>query len=123
MTKKTWAWTFVGIWDVLFILSFIVPPRFEPTGDGFVQGLNRIAIFFQFQLAAGIVGFLAWRFGRAFDQPSWQRWISRGPLLVALAGLSLMVALLVWSNLGGRTLPMETDTPATTTAPADADNS
>ncbi len=121
MTRKTWAWIFVGLWAVLFILAFWVPPRVEPTGDSFVRGMNRVGIFFGFQVAAGVVGFLAWRLGRVFDKPSWQRWLTRAPLLIALAGVSLMAVMIVWANLGGRNLPTDyvpdPDRPAT--APAD----
>lgn len=44
----------LAVWAALWMASFLVPALQEPTGDSFTKGLNRVATFFGFQIAAGL---------------------------------------------------------------------
>lgn len=46
------------VWVGLALLSLLIPVFIEPTGDGFVRGLNQMVPFFSFQAAAFLLSIL-----------------------------------------------------------------
>ena len=90
MTDRHWLLFLVVLWAGLYGASFIVAHLTEPTGDGFVRGVNRLGVFLQFQGAASILALVLWRMARGLSR-GWHRWLARVPLLLAL-GLLLLIA-------------------------------
>ncbi|UXX84177.1 hypothetical protein [Roseovarius pelagicus] len=100
MQRITWVWILFALWAGLYAASFIVAHHTAPTGDSFLRGMNRLMVFFQFQIAAGIVAIVLWGMGRVFNKGTWRRWLSRIPVLLAVGLVLLIVGLIVYANLG-----------------------
>ncbi|MFB9148896.1 hypothetical protein [Roseovarius ramblicola] len=87
-----------GTWAALYAASFLVPYFTAPTDFGFTRGMNRVELFFKYQLAAAAVSVVVWWMGNALI-PRWQRWLSRMPALLAIGLLLLVVGVIVVSNM------------------------
>ena len=87
-----------GLWAALYAASILVAWHTAPAGDGFTRGLNRVMLFFQYQIGAAAVALVVWWLGRALGQ-RWQRWLSRMPLILALALFLLAVGVIVVTNV------------------------
>jgi len=97
------------VWAGLYLASFIHPWTYPATGDGFTRGLNRVAAFFGWQMAAGMVAFAIWLWGRKIFEGVWL-WMIRAPILLALALICFILVLILWANVfkpapGGYTPP------------------
>ena len=73
-----------ALWAALYAGSFLVATHTTPDGDGFTRGMNRITVFLQFQLGAGVSAAIAWWAGRLLPR-GWQRWLSRLPAMMTVA--------------------------------------
>ncbi len=104
-------------WLVLVALSVLVPMNTAPTDMGFTRGLNRVSIFFQFQIAAAVLALLIWAVSRGAQRRA-LRWLGRVPGLFALLLIAGILALFLWANFAkpGQT-PPPPDRPVT--APVD----
>lgn len=98
MQQRPWVWIGLAIWAVLYAASIVVPWNTAPTGDSFLRGSNRLILFFQFQIAAGVVGMAVWVFGKQFDRGTWRRWLSRTPALLAVGLVLFIVGIIVVAN-------------------------
>jgi len=87
-----------GVWSALYAASFLVPYHTAPSGDGFARGLNRLTLFFQYQIAAGTVAVAVWWIGSKLAV-RWQRWLARMPALLALVLLLLVAGVVVVANM------------------------
>jgi hypothetical protein len=122
MTRNRLVILTLGIWTALFALSFVLLFTLEPTGDGFVRGLNRVAAFLIWQGVAFIAAVIALLAGRGIssDTPG-ARWFSRIPVIVQslmlLALIGLILAVRVTKPAAEPGIP-----PGPATAPAPALN-
>ena len=87
------------LWTVLWGLSFYVFVTSEPTGDGFVRGLNRMTAFLGLQSAAALPAFAAWWLGRQWPKGSGVRMVARVPLQLALGLAAVIGGLILWALL------------------------
>ena len=105
-------------WVILFALSFILPRTVEATGDGFTRGLNRLSIFFGWQIAAFVVAILtallSWRRSKPQHRFKWAGYIPAGTHL----GLFLFVVGFVMIGRFNKPPASEAPPPKATTAPA-----
>ena len=99
MTRNRMFWVLLALWAVLYAASFIVARATAPTGDSFLRGINRLEVFAQYQAGAAIAAFVVWRLGLQFAAGSGRRWLSRVPLLMALALVLFVVGLIAWAWL------------------------
>lgn len=98
MTRLHGTLVLSGIWAALYAASFLVP-YFTPSTDfGFTRGMNRVELFFKYQLAAGAVSVVLWWMGNALTV-RWQRWLSRMPALLAIGLFLLVVGAIVVANM------------------------
>lgn len=98
MKRLHWIVLLGGIWAALYAASFLVPYHTAPTDFGLTRGLNRVELFFQYQIAAGVVAVVAWWAGRKLTV-RWQRWLSRMPVLLAIGLFLLTVGVIVVANM------------------------
>lgn len=87
------------LWAATYLASFIVPALSEATGDGFTRGLNRVTIFFGWQIAAGMMALIVWMLGRSEEVSTSMRWLSRLPGFLAAALLIFIVGVILWAAL------------------------
>lgn len=87
----------IGLWFVLVLLSIISFRVTEATGDGFLRGLNQIAIFLFLQAVAGLVALGIWQLGKGLPEGTPLRQISRVPLWLLGALGILLVALIAFA--------------------------
>ena len=99
MTRLSWLWILLALWAGLYAASFLLAHHTAPTGDSFLRGINRLMVFFQYQIAAGVAAMAVWWRGRSLARGSWQRWLSRVPVGMALALVLLVVGLILYANL------------------------
>ncbi len=57
--------------------------------------MNRITVFLQFQLAAGVIAAIVWWTGHMLPR-GWQRWLSRLPAMMTVA-LFLLIGVMALS--------------------------
>jgi hypothetical protein len=88
----------MALWLVLWGWSFLAFRLTPPEGDGFLRGMNRVLIFFGWQLAAALPAFAAWVVGRRWPKGSGTRWISRVPILLALGLAAIVGGLIGWAS-------------------------
>lgn len=98
MARLSGIFILCGVWAALYAASFLVPYHTGPTGDGFTRGLNRLTMFFQYQVAAGAVAVVVWWMGSKLTI-RWQRWLTRMPALLALTLFVLTVGVIVFANM------------------------
>jgi cell division protein FtsW (lipid II flippase) len=114
MNRKFLVRLLLVIWLLLFAGSLIVPYFTGTTGDGLTRGLNRIAIFLQFQIAAAFVAMVIWWLGLVFEKKTAARWLSRTPALLAFALFLFIAGLLAYANYSK---PRPQTAPGTITPP------
>jgi len=121
MNRHTLTLALVAIWAVLVALSIWQLTTLAPTGDGFTRGLNRVTAFLGWQAAAALVALAAWRAGRGVRAGTGLHWLSRVPLLLALALAGGIAALILWARLSKPAPVGPADPPAKpATQPVDA---
>lgn len=98
MTRLGGIFILCGIWAALYAASFLVPYFTAPTDFGFTHGMNRVELFFKYQLAAAAVSVVVWWMGNALSL-RWQRWLARMPALLAIGLLLLVVGAIVVANM------------------------
>lgn len=87
-----------GIWAALYAASFLVPYVTPSEDFGFTRGMNRVEVFFKYQLAAAALSVVLWWMGNALPA-RWQRWLSRIPALLAIGLVLLVVGVIVAANI------------------------
>ncbi|SEL10989.1 hypothetical protein SAMN05443999_103326 [Roseovarius azorensis] len=92
MTRLHWIILLFALWTALYAGSFLVTANMPPDGDGFTRGMNRVTLFLQFQLGAGVSAAIAWWTGRLLPR-GWQRWLSRLPAMMTVA-LFLLIGIM-----------------------------
>lgn len=86
-------------WVLAFGYSFAAFALAEPTGDGFVRGMNRVAALFGWQGIAGVLAIAIWGVGRQWPKGSPARRISLVPIGLALAQVAGVIGLIVWAQV------------------------
>lgn len=98
MKRRHWVVLLGGLWAVLYAASFVVAWYTAASGDGFTRGLNRVMVFGQYQIGAGMLAVPVWWLGRTLPR-RWQRWLARAPALLAVALLVLIAGAILAANL------------------------
>ena len=98
MTRLHGVILLCGIWAALYAASVLVPYTTAPTDFGLTRGMNRVELFFKYQIAAGVVAIVAWWVGRKLTL-RWQRWLSRMPVILAIGLFLLTVGVIVAANM------------------------
>ncbi|MDX2483847.1 MAG: hypothetical protein QNK42_09360 [Pseudodonghicola sp.] len=122
MTQKKLIWALLALWAVLYALSFWQAATLPPTGDSFLRGMNRLMAFLGWQGAAAGAALILWGTARG-DRPIGPglRWLSRIPLLLALALALGLTALVLWARFS-KPAPMSAPTtPTAVTQPVASD--
>ena len=88
---KTILW--LVIWAILFSLAFVYACQTEPTGDGFVRGMNRVGIFLAWQAGALIAAIVAVVVSRSVSKDDFP--VLRGLGLVPVGIMGVGVATVV----------------------------
>lgn len=118
MTRMHWLVLLAGIWAALYAASFLLAAYTAPAGDGFTRGMNRLTLFVQYQVAAGLVAVAIWAMGQRL-QHRWQRWLARLPGCLALGLVLLVIGAIAFANLApSGHAPQSPERPVT--QPADA---
>lgn len=95
MTRRHLLIIALGIWAALFALSFVLLFTLEPTGEGFVRGLNRVTAFVGWQGAAFVAAIVALVAGRGSNATGGLRWLSRVPAIVQALMLLLLIGVIL----------------------------
>lgn len=98
MTRLHWIILLFSLWAALYAGSFLVAMHATPSGDGFTRGMNRIAVFLQYQLGAGLIAVFIWWMGRTLPR-GWRRWLARIPVLAVAALFLLIIGVIAVSIL------------------------
>ncbi|MGR3321704.1 MAG: hypothetical protein ACU0DK_07220 [Pseudooceanicola sp.] len=98
MSRILIFWCLLALWVLLLALSVIVPANTPPADFGFTAGLNRVMLFFQFQIGAFFVGIMLWFVAAGLEQRR-LKWLGRAPALLALAFVGLLVVFVIYANL------------------------
>lgn len=101
MTAHRWIWLLLAAWIVTMALS-VLSLTAEPTGDGFVRGLNRVTGFLGWQLAGAALSLVLWLRAGRLPREDLARWAGRGPAIWSLLLGLLFVGLIVYSAWIGR---------------------
>ena len=97
MSRRLILWGLLAIWLILFSLSIIMP-RITPSTDfGFTAGLNRITLFFGYQIGAAFCGLILLITARDEPHPT-LRWLARGPAIVALCLVVATIGGAIWAS-------------------------
>lgn len=91
----------LSVWALAWGFSFVAYATTEPSGDGFVRGMNRVTAFFGWQLAAAMPAFAAWVIGRDWPRGSGVRFVSRVPIQLALGLAAVVAGLILWARFAG----------------------
>jgi hypothetical protein len=75
-----------------------VPYVTPPADFGFTRGMNRITLFFQYQIGAGVVAAVLWWMGSHAPKRR-NRWLMRIPALLALGLVLFIVGLIAFARL------------------------
>lgn len=102
MTRAGLVRVLFCIWILTFWSAFAAAYLAEPTGDGFVRGLNRIRLFLQIHTAAALLGVVIWGLGRPLDGRTWSGRLSRIPLICAGALIAVFAGLFLYLLAGSR---------------------
>ena len=89
-TRAFWMMVLGTAWVLAWAGSFSVFAWLEPTGDGFMRGMNRVMAFFGWQGIAAMLSFAVWGLGRNWPPRHSIRRLSLIPV-----GLALLLGLLV----------------------------
>lgn len=84
------------LWIGAFVGAFVAFTVTEPTGDGFVRGLNRVGTFLGFQLGAMLLAVPLWIQSRSSTGAV--RWLLKIPGILALMLLAGILILILWAN-------------------------
>lgn len=118
MSKQTLTSVLLALWAAACLASLWYLFFVGPTGDGFTRGLNRVAGFVGWQLAAAVLALMTWWAGRDLTRGSLLRWLSLIPGFAALAVTAGMCVLVLWAWAA---IPSRApDAPGPVTAPVDA---
>lgn len=81
MQRRWFLYAILAAWLALFVYSFYAVAGVEPTGDGFVRGMNRVSLFLRWHLSAVAfaiaAAFVGWR-----AQSRVRRRVSKAPVAV-----------------------------------------
>lgn len=82
-----------GVWIACQVLAWVHPYFTEPTGDGFVRGMNLMMLFATWQSLAVLlsVGLLAVRLMRADELSPMDKWLGQGPIILHALGITGVV--------------------------------
>ena len=103
-------------WIFLMVGSVVMPYVTPPTGSGFTAGMNRITLFFQFQIAGAVLA-AALLFCVKRVRKSKLRWLFRVPMIWFGLLVLGIVGLILWANFA-RPAPGEYVPPGPVAAPA-----
>lgn len=101
MTRIHGLLLLAGIWAALYAASFLLAAHTAPTGDGFTRGMNRLTVFVQYQVGAGLVAVVIWAMGQHLRR-RWQRWLARVPGCLALGQVLLVIGVITVATLTQR---------------------
>lgn len=87
--NKTILWSV--LWLLCFSMAFLHTYMTDPTGDGFTKGMNRVAIFFGWQLAAVITAIVAVVVSRGLSKLESATLRRIGIVPVSVMGLGVMI--------------------------------
>lgn len=105
MGGRILVWGLLAIWAALFAGAFIAFALTDPTGDGFVRGINRVTAFLGWQLAAGALAILIWMQRKHFPTGTLGRWLARVPAGLFSFLVFLLVALVLFARFSPRPDP------------------
>ena len=88
----------LALWALLWAGSFLAFRSTPPEGEGFLRSMNRVTVFFGWQMAAALPAFAAWIIGRRWPKGAGTRWISRVPILLALGLAAIVGGLIGWAR-------------------------
>ncbi len=88
------------LWLGLFVGSFVMFMVTPSKDFGFTAGLNRIMVFFGWQIAAGVVGFILWITSRNSETGGLGSWLNRLPAIAAALLFFAVLFLIVGTRLG-----------------------
>ena len=99
MNKRT-IWILFWIWLAVYAGSFVSCAVTEPTGDSFLRGVNRLGVFFGWQVLATLLAFAVWFCASQFPKGSGARWLMRLPGALAAALFALIVGVVLFARYG-----------------------
>jgi len=114
MSRKQVIWALFTVWAALYAVSFWQAATMPRTGDGFLRGINRLMTFLGWQGAAAAAALVLWasmlgdrRIGSGL------RWLSRIPVLLALALVLGLTAEVLWARFSKPALHATPPAPVT----------
>lgn len=88
------------VWIFLIVFSVVIARQTVPTGDGVTRGLNRVAVFMGWQLAAALVALVDFIVGfKQFREQAGYRWLSRIPVIIHGTLVIVLIVLIGHSNM------------------------
>ena len=92
-----WGTAWVLAWAGSVLVFWVV----EPTGDGFVRGLNRVTTFLGWQGIAAMLSIPVFRVSRHWPAGSAARRLGLVPIACAGLLLAVIVTTILWARLAG----------------------
>ena len=87
-----------ALWLLVFGGSFAAYTFTEPTGEGFVRGMNRVVSFLGWQGLAAAFAVAIWSVGRHWPKGSAARRLSQIPGGVALLLFATIAGVILWAG-------------------------
>lgn len=113
MRQSQIFWALLVFWALLFFGALPIARMVEPTGDGFVRGMNRLLLFFQLQAGAAVLALIIWGLGRQLGNGAAIRWARRVPLIGVLVLVLGLAGVILWAGYSKPAPPPPPPLPAT----------
>ncbi len=96
--RRFWLMVAGAGWLLAWAASVAVLWTLEPSGEGFVRGLNRVTAFLGWQAIAAMLAPVVWGIGRAWPKGSAVRRLSRLPMALAVLLALVLGAVVLWAQ-------------------------
>ena len=96
--RRLWLMILGAAWALAWAGSFVAFWAVEPTGEGFVRGMNRVMAFLGWQGVAGMLALALWGVARGWPKRSPVRRWSAVPLGLALLLVAGILGVILWAR-------------------------
>ncbi|MCF6306024.1 MAG: hypothetical protein L3J33_11720 [Rhodobacteraceae bacterium] len=96
MKQIRYVQIFVALWTISLAWSFLYLQLTDPTGSGFLRGMNRLTGFVQWHTIALILSFVCWRMGIKLNKSNKWRKIGLVPVIIEALFIAAIIGISLW---------------------------